>query len=240
MIRTALVKAIIWGALFHAPVFAQAENSSSPIHPFKAIYTSEWDIGIAVNGEVERSLTQTPQGEWLFRTFANTMVASIDESSLVSFAGNEVIPHEYLYKKKVLGRKREATLSFDWQAMSVNNNIDHKPWKMDIPLHTQDKHSYQLQMRIDLKSGKRGPFTYQIADGGRLKEYDFKVIGEEVIESPLGKFDTIKVEMDRGPNASRETFIWYAPALDFMIVKLKQTEADGKVYALQLKSMETR
>ena len=238
--RSVLLKAVLCSVLFKTPLTAVAADTTPPITPFKAIYTSEWDIGIALSGEVERSLSKTADGKWLFRTFANTMVASIDESSVVTFNNREVIPLEYLYKKKVLGRKREAKLSFNWPEMSVKNNVDDKPWKMTIPAHTQDKLSYQLQMRIDLKSGKRGPFTYKIADGGRLKEYDFKVVGEEVIQSPLGKFETIKVEMDRGPNATRETFIWYAPALDFMIVKLKQTEADGKVYALHLKSMEKR
>lgn len=214
-------------------------NDTPSVTPFKAIYTSEWDAGIALKGEVERSLTQTADGQWLFRTYASAMIASIEEKSTVTFNQSQVVPQNYHYKKIVLGKKKEAKLAFDWSAMSVNNDVDDKPWKMTISESTQDKLSYQLQMRLDLKAGKKGPLSYKIADGGRLKDYDFNIIGNEKIQSPMGEYDTIKVEMDRGPDASRETYIWYAPELDYMIVKLKQVEGDGKVYALQLKSMET-
>ncbi len=209
------------------------------VTPFKAIYTSEWDAGIALKGEVERSFTPTNDGQWLFRTYASAMIASIEEKTTVTFNHSQVIPQSYHYQKKVLGKIKEAKLVFDWLTMNVNNDIDDKPWKMKIPASTQDKLSYQLQMRLDLKAGKKGPLSYKIADGGRLKVYDFNIIGNEKIQSPLGEYDTIKVEMDRGPDASRETYIWYAPALDYMIIKLKQIEGDGKIYALQLKSMET-
>jgi hypothetical protein len=220
-------------------ISAHADNLP-PVQPFKAIYASEWDAGIALKGEVERSLSSTAnKGQWIFRTYASAMIASIDEESTVIFNQSDVIPQQYHYQKIVLGKKREAKLAFDWPNMSVKNDIDEKPWNMAIPKTTQDKLSYQLQMRLDLKAGKKGPFSYKIADGGRLKEYDFNIIGKETIQSPLGEYETIKVEMDRGPNASRETYIWYAPALDYMIVKLKQIEEDGTVYALQLKSMET-
>ncbi|SIS76006.1 DUF3108 domain-containing protein [Neptunomonas antarctica] len=232
-----LLKGLLSAALLISmPAYA---DSSPPVQPFKATYTSEWDAGIALTGEVERSLSSTPEGQWIFRTYASAMIASIDEKSTVTFNQSDVIPQQYYYQKTVLGKKREAKLAFDWPNMSVNNDIDKKPWNMAIPTATQDKLSYQLQMRLDLKTGKKGPLSYKIADGGRLKEYNFNIIGNETIQSPLGEYDTIKVEMDRGPNASRETYIWYAPALDYMIVKLKQIEGDGTVYALQLKSMKT-
>jgi hypothetical protein len=232
-----LVHRSIAAALLCSSLGANAD--SPPISPFKAIYSSEWDVGISLDGEVERSLVATPEGQWTFRTYASAMVASIDEQSTVRFENEQVVPLNYLYKKKVLGKKRKASLIFDWDSSSVKNDVDDKPWSMEIPKETQDKLSYQLQMRLDLKAGQKGPFSYQIADGGKLKQYDFKIIGNETIQSPLGEYETIKVEMDRGPNAKRETYIWYAPELDYMIVKLKQTEPDGKAYALHLKSMET-
>ncbi len=232
-----ILQAVTTSTLFLS--LATLASDFPTVTPFKAIYTSEWDAGIALKGEVERSLTSTSGGQWLFRTYASAMIASIEEETTVTFNSAQVIPQNYHYKKKVLGKKKEAKLAFDWVTMSVNNDIDDKPWKMEIPEFTQDKLSYQLQMRLDLKAGKKGPLSYKIADGGRLKVYDFNIIGNEKIQSPLGEYDTIKVEMDRGPEASRETYIWYAPALDYMIVKLKQIEGDGKIYALQLKSMET-
>mgnify|MGYP005991143219 CR=1 FL=1 len=233
-----LVQALLFTASLVIPAISNA-GTPPPISPFKAIYASEWDAGIALKGEVERSLSNTPDGQWLFRTYASAFIASIDEKSTLIFNDLKVVPQKYHYKKVVLGKKREAKLAFNWTSMSVKNDVNDKPWNMNIPASTQDKLSYQLQMRLDLKAGKKGPFHYKIADGGRLKEYDFKIIGAEKIQSPFGEFNTIKVEMDRGPKATRRTDIWYAPTLDYTIIKLKQIEGDGKVYALKLKSMET-
>jgi len=217
-----------------SPLSAQAD-----VTPYKATYASEFDIGIAMSGELTRSLRKTSDGQWLFSTLAEAMVASIKENTTVTFSGNQVTPQTYLYKRKVLGKTREATLTFDWENTRVTNNVEKKPWTMDIPQGTQDKLSYQLQMRLDLMAGKKGPLSYQIADGGRLKTYDFNIIGTEMISAPMGEFEAIKVEMDRGTGAKRETYIWFAPALDYIIVQLNQTEPDGKTYSLQLKSLET-
>lgn len=228
-----LISGVVLSGMLLCPT-AQADVTA-----YKATYASEFDIGIAMSGELTRSLRQTSNGQWLFSTNAEAMIASIKENTSVTFSNDHVVPHTYLYKRKVLGKTREAKLTFDWNNNQVTNDVEKKPWTMQVPDGTQDKLSYQLQMRLDLMSGKKGPFSYQIADGGRLKTYDFNIIGSEKITSPMGEYDAIKVEMDRGTDAKRETYIWYAPALDYMIIKLKQTEPDGKTYALQLKSLET-
>lgn len=214
--------------------------SAQPLQSFTATYQSAWDVGVPLDGEVQRSLTQTPNGNWLFKTTASALVASVQESSHLDISANQVIPQSYHYKRKVLGKKREARLTFDWQQAKVHNDVENKPWEMTITPGTQDKLSYQLQMRLDLKAGKTGPFSYQVADGGKLKTYKFKLMGHEKLQTPLGELDTIKVARDRGPNADRKTYIWFAPAEDYLIVQLRQVESDGKVYALALKSVDTQ
>jgi hypothetical protein len=107
-----------------------------------------------------------------------------------------------------------------------------------VPTGTQDKLSYQLQLRLDLLAGKTD-MTYAVADGGKLKEYRFKVTGEEQIDTPYGRYNAVRVMRDRGEDADRETLIWLAPELDYLIVRLEQTESDGKTYALLLKNLET-
>ncbi|RVU32820.1 MULTISPECIES: DUF3108 domain-containing protein [Neptunomonas] len=209
-----------------------------PISPFKATYASKWDVGVALDGDVTRSLTKTEDGQWHFETQAAALVASIKESSKVAVTEQQITPLAYRYKRKVLGKKRLAELDFDWSALEVSNNVEGKPWKMAIPALTQDKLSYQLQMRLDLINKKQGPFTYQVADGGKLKTYHFSILDAERVTTPAGEYETVKVKMERGKNSDRITYIWFAPTLEYAIVKLEQTEPDGKKYALQLKSLE--
>ncbi|MFT5927761.1 MAG: hypothetical protein ACI805_000877, partial [Candidatus Azotimanducaceae bacterium] len=78
---------------------------------------------------------------------------------------------------------------------------------------------------------------YVIADGGKLKNYSFKVIGEEEIDTPLGKMKTIKVSRVKDTR-NRESTFWLAPEYDFLLVRFQQLEADGDGFELLLREAE--
>jgi len=146
-------------------------------------------------------------------------------------------PLEYQYHRSGIGKNRDAILNFDWQQQVVNNNVQAKPWNMDVPMGALDKLLYQLQLKQDLtqaiNSGDHHPkFTYQIADGGKLKEYQFEVLGEEVLNTPAGRFNTIKAQRVRD-HSRRSTIFWLAPDYNFLLVQFQQLE-DGKGFELFL------
>lgn len=216
---------------------AQADTAQLPA--FKATYTTAFDMGISLSGEAVRQLQRTENGQWRFSSEAAAMMAGISEITRFDYRPSETItPLSYRYHRKVLGKSRKASIDFDWSRQSVTTVVKDKPWKMQVPAGTQDKLSYQLQLRLDLLAGKTR-MVYPVADGGKLKEYRFKVVGEEEIDTPYGRYNAVRVMRDRGADADRETLIWLAPELDYLIVRLEQTESDGKTYALLLKNLET-
>ena len=79
--------------------------------------------------------------------------------------------------------------------------------------------------------------SYVIADGGRLKHYEFEVIGEEVIDTPVGQLNTIKATRVRD-NRDRTSTFWLAKDYDFMLVRFQQLEADGDGFELLLREAE--
>jgi len=207
------------------------------LKPYKAIYSNEMDVGISFTGEATRELKQLADGSWQLSIEASAMFASAREVSQFTVDGNLLKPMKYDYQRRVMGKRREASLTFDWENESVTTDIENQPWRMNISPGVQDKLSYQLQMRMDLAAGKE-EIVYEVADGGKLQEYRFQVIGEETIETPLGHLKAIKVERDRGEGSNRETYIWFAPELDYMVIRIHQVETDGKNYLLFLKSLE--
>jgi len=235
---TQSIKAALLFSLFligSSPVLAETAH----LPPFRAIYTSEMDLGISISGEAVRELQQKEDGHWQFSSAASAMMAGIQEVSEFDYAqGEQIRPLKYDYQRKVLGKSRRASLDFDWSAGKVTTVVKEQPWKMAIAPGIQDKLSYQLQMRLDLKAGLQ-KLSYQVADGGKLKSYNFVVTGEEQVATPYGRFNAVRVVRDRGKDADRETLIWFAPELDYLIVRLQQTESDGKTYALLLKNLET-
>ena len=123
----------------------------------------------------------------------------------------------------------------DWQAGQVTNNVQDKPWNMALPANTLDKLSYQLQLRQDLSNQRDiQQQQYTIADGGRLKHYRFETQGEEILSTPVGKLNTIKVKRIREHDSKRITYLWLAKDWDHLIVRLRQKERDGKHYEINL------
>jgi len=208
--------------------------SAVELQPYQARYSLDWASGVSFSGDAVRSLRREGDN-WLLETNASAMFASLAESSRFSLSPH-IQPQQYNFKRKVLGKKRKAQLDFDWQQQQVTNNVNNEPWTMAIAPGVLDKLSVQLQLRLDLKSGKTR-FEYQVADGGKLKAYRFKVDGNESITTPAGTFDAVKVSRDRGSDSKRKTWIWFAPALDYMIVKIHQIEKSNKEYKLVLKEV---
>lgn len=216
---------------------ALAQNNDSPITPFTASYEIDWDGGLSFSGSTKRQLKKNEHGQWIFESKASAMFASIYESSLFNWQGASLQPIKYTFKRSVLGKKRNAEVSFDWSSLEVTNQVENKPWKMPITPGVQDKISYQILLQKELAQGKT-EFTYSVADGGHLKEYKFKVDGKELIEAPIGTFEAVRVTRVRKEGNNRQTYIWFAPELEYQIIKLHQIEKKNKAYTLLLKDLK--
>jgi len=212
-------------------------NSIAQLRPFQAIYTSQWDLGISLSGKAQRSLIKNPDGSYRLTTEASAMIASITESTLFTFADDQIQPNHYRYQRKIFNKTHDVEVAFDWPSQKVTNTAGGSDWVMGIVPHTLDKQGVQLRLQLDLAStpaidGKI--YAYDVADGGLLKTYLFIADGEDTIETPLGNYKSVRIKRDRGENTERETWIWFAPELDYTIVRIVQKEADGKRYQLNL------
>ena len=67
-------------------------------------------------------------------------------------------------------------------------------------------------------------FTAYVADGRRLKDYRYRVVGHERIETVLGAVETIHVEKVRGPDDKRSFDFWLAKDHHFLPVKMRFVE----------------
>jgi hypothetical protein len=199
-------------------------------HSFSNQYLSS-ALGFKVTVTHELKPLEDGSLEMHFR--AESWFASIDEVSRLRIdkTTGEVVPLHYRYKRRGAGRNRDAELTFNWDAKTVTNNVQNTTWKMGIAERVQDKLSYQLQLQQDLLNGQK-KFSYQIADGGRLKEYAFEIVAEETLTTPLGKVDTIKVKRSRD-NDDRVTYAWLAKDQNYLLVRMEQEEK-GDTYTINL------
>lgn len=208
---------------------SEPTNRASMPRTFENEYTTRV-FGIRVT--VTHRLSDLENGDQELLFLADSWVGNIEERTQFHWNDDGVVePQKYFYKRRGLGRNRDAELTFDWEKERVINNVQDTSWSMDINKNVQDKISYQIQLQKDLIDG-RNNLAYEIADGGELKRYRFEMDGEETIETPLGSVDTVKVKRSRDDN-DRVTYAWLAPEWDYLLIRLEQRE-DGDSHTITI------
>tara|TARA_B100001996_G_scaffold379714_1_gene365914 strand:+ start:1300 stop:1884 length:585 start_codon:yes stop_codon:yes gene_type:complete len=148
------------------------------------------------------------------------------EISNWKFLNSNIIPIHYSYKRTGGKKNRDVEINFNWNNQQIINRVNDSVWRMKTQSGILDKLLYQLVIMIDLKSGNI-PEKYMVADGGKIKEYVFEYIQDEVIETPIGSFNTMKFSLYK--KNKQETFLWCAYDFDFLPIKVIAKENDGKL-----------
>ncbi|BFM48814.1 DUF3108 domain-containing protein [Marinomonas sp. THO17] len=212
------------------------DNNDPFLQAYSAVYSTVWKKGISLKVEGKQTLSKQTGDMWKFIFTADSLIASLMESSEFYVRDHQIIPTQYHYKTKVLGKTRKATLTFDWKKRLVRNDVEEKPWNLTISPNTLDKLSIQLQIRQDLKQGKN-QFDYLIADGGYIKNWLFQREKTETIKTKLGYLSAIKMVRTDNLSKGKQTSFWFVPELDYLLVKLVHKE-DGESYSLDIESFE--
>lgn len=182
--------------------------------------------------EMRRILRPLNNGLYQYRSETRTtgLIAlfrndHIVEESTWLLHGESLRPLRYLYEHSRGKKDRNVAVDFDWASRRITNTINGDSWLMPAEPDVLDKLLYQFAIMYDLSSG-RIPRYYTIADGGKIKSYEFESLGEETVKTPLGNFQTLKFSRHR-EDSDRKTTFWCAPDLDFLPVKVEHVEKDG-------------
>ncbi|BCD84253.1 hypothetical protein PSm6_06600 [Pseudomonas solani] len=215
-------------ALFTLPVTA------AELKPFEASYTADWKT-MPISGTAGRSLKKLDDGRWQLDFEASMLVASLTETSVFRLENNAFLPQTYRFNRSGLGKSKQIELDFDWSQKQVIGSDRGNQVRVPLNRGLVDKSTYQLVLQHDVAAGKKS-MSYQVIDGDEVETYDFRVLGEEKVETKAGTVDAIKVERVRDPTQSnRKTTLWFAKDWGYLLVRLNQVEKDGKEYQIMLK-----
>ena len=238
--RCCLFATVIFLCLLLAPPPAGAENVTG-LHTFRAEYSLYAKNTRAAR--VVRSLTRLDDNSYEYRSETKTVglvsifkKVHIVETSNLAVRGRLLQPLNYSYKRTGDRKKRDVTIEFNRETGKIKHTINGDFWRLPLEPAVMDKLLYHLAIMHDLQNG-RIPESYRVADGGGIKTYSFEKLGEEVVETPLGSFNTIKM-LRHKPGSSRRSVFWCAPDLAFLQVKVEHTEKDGSTTVAVLKSLQ--
>ncbi|MDO6446186.1 DUF3108 domain-containing protein [Colwellia sp. 1_MG-2023] len=230
--------------LLASPNVSASDNEQSSanivVKPFSAEYTilhKSSPVGTGVrelknldNGLIEYSYHTDI--EWLIFSDARK------ETSTVVLKDNQVIPTLYHYERSGTGRDKEYQWRYDTKNNKAFDMKKEREKTINFPINIQDKLSYHLQNRINLlQNPDQKHFVYPvISTSGTIKNYVYQYEGEEDIMLPYGLVKTIKLKREV-VEKNRITYAWFAPELDYLMVKLYQAKSGVEQFEAQLNKL---
>lgn len=216
--------------IFLAPsIFA-----SSVLTEYEAQYQLQWkglDVGTSVH-----SLRKVGSDRYVAEAISKPNISILpfrsNEKSEFFLKNNMIQPLMYEFDNEEKGKVLRGSVFFDWSTneaikrfqgrMGRNEKGEKLPnqSKEKLVNNTQDKVTYTLALRQDLLNRKNN-YTYTVIEPRKTKQYVFNVVGEEKVKTPMGEFDTVKLE-HISDNKERVTQIWLAKDFDYLMIKLVQ------------------
>jgi len=204
------------------------ENNAGFLKPYRTVFNVNFDFFLPVKGTAIHELKRQESGQWLLSHTVDSSLLALKETSLFDWQQQQPKPQVYQLKQSSVGKKKDELLEFDWSKLQVHHTTKKPAGTLDIPANAFDKLTYQLKMRLDLLNNKE-PSIYTVAEKRKLKEYRFILLGSELLDTPVGKLETVKIKRDRGASSKRQTTLWLAKDWDYLLVKIEQQEK-GKNY----------
>jgi hypothetical protein len=201
--------------------------------PYTASY--HFNLDNKLSGTATRILEHTGGSNWRYVFTATTSMATATETSYFRFDGKTVTPSRYQRKHKVLFISKQAEVGFDWKTKQANTRRDDKKGLYALKNGAVDPLNFEVQLRRDMADLGHLAKTYLIADPKRLREQRFVIDGNETIDTPYGKVNTVRIKRIH-EDPERHTTFWLARDMGFIPAKVIQDD-DGAVYILQLSAL---
>jgi len=218
-------------SLMLLPGLALAEP---PVAPFKQTFVLT-STGVPFSITAERRLKADHNGIWHMNVSADNWLGEITESTAFSWQSCVPQSSQYRYKRVGLGKEKYAVVAFDQAAGEAHVRRDDKRKSYPITGTTTDKLSQTLALQCMLSRGDMA-LELDIADESGLDRIQYRRVGEEVLNTPAGKFSTVKVERVRETGSDRETLMWFATDQQYALVQMVQRE-DDKTHTLVIRKL---
>ncbi|MGP1679194.1 MAG: DUF3108 domain-containing protein [Burkholderiales bacterium] len=127
------------------------------------------------------------------------------------------------------GDKPAAVAKFDWVRRTLTLEHDGKSETTNMVPALQDRlsflYNYAFQSSPDLKPGKVIKVT--LTDGKGLTRFQYNVAGREMLNTPAGELETVRLVKQRENKDDKGTEIWFASGRDYLPVRILVVENDG-------------
>jgi hypothetical protein len=209
---------------------------AAPPLPFEAKYDASYGD---VSAEAERSLVYdaTTNKYTLYAEIdlelLGATLTSIDERSEFYWQDEQPLPLRYEFEQKGFGA-RSRSVEFDHAQGFADFTVNDDKGTLPLTGPVFDDLSGYLLLKEKLEQGETD-IQFDVLDRGEIKVYHYMVLDEEMMRTSLGEFVSVHLERIRGEDSARRTELWLAPERDYLLLKLVQTEPNGRTIKLDIR-----
>lgn len=221
---------------------ALAGELAAPVKPFTYQY-SMWrnnsKLGIA-----ELSFKPINANTWQFSSeskgtegLAQVARASVSDTSVLTLKNGQFELKNNRVQTKVAFSTRIKTtqLSQDGKTYLYHDNNGDK--SVAYKPGSWDQHSLTIALLADLIQKKKSPYIFQVVNRNKIEPYTFKVISTQVLDTAIGKLNTVRIDRIRTDGINKNTQIWFAIDRNFAPVLIKQSNEQGDAIEMRILSI---
>ena len=130
---------------------------------------------------------------------------------------------------------KRIVADFDWEKRSATFHYDGKSESAELPSATQDRISLLYQFMFKPPHG--AGVELAMSNGRQINRYLYKVVGEETLNTPAGRFETVHLSKRSGDQRDG-TEVWLAKGRHYFPVRIAVDEKDGGTLEQELTSLE--
>ncbi|MFW8589596.1 DUF3108 domain-containing protein [Glaciecola sp. 2405UD65-10] len=212
-------------------IIPKPANLQSSLRTFEATFVafrSGNDIGEA---SLKLSSNKTGEYDLLYQSKVSRFFLSDKRVERTAFTvkNGSLVPSNYSYERTGTGPNKSLELKFNAAAQKVLiNDKESLSWEGEL-----ENQLFRLDFPFQLSQGVKN-FAYDFFNyRGQKKHYELEVVETENLSLPYGQIMAIKVMIKRD-SSNRLTYAWFAPALNYNLVRLQQFKDDKEQGDIQL------
>jgi hypothetical protein len=207
----------------------EARSADAALATYTATYTveykgkeagvSDWSVKQLDDDRYEFMARITPKGMLKLVRPKPTI-----ERSQFRLEGAALRPLEYWYEDGSRSGEDNWHLVFDWERRVATVTTNEARRELAVPDVALDIGTLKAAVMRDL-AAKGAPGPYEIADKDAVGTYEYTDSGPATLVTGVGSLET-QLFVQRRAGSSRSTWLWVAPKLGFLPVRIEQRRGD--------------
>lgn len=228
-----LTTSLLATLLFATVTQSQSTPSQSVLpKPFTATYEVSFR-GMRAGSLTFKLSRDAGTGRYTYETTADPSLlarfvvsSAATERSVMEIGADGVRPIEWQLDDGKSGAAKDGKLNFDWANNVATGEIEGERIELALERGLQDRLSIQIDVVTSLLRGEE-PGTIPLIDDNRVKRYRYVKKEATVVDTKLGKLDTVIYESTR-EGSNRQSRFWLVPQMEYLAARAEQIRK-GKV-----------